>query len=199
MDTSSLKGTIKKYSDFARERLMRAASTERDRRALIIGGSGLLLMILYLVFHSFATSADKLELQANQLDSELNEMIELRSEYRGSEQRIKQLAGELKTLNEPLISTVEKIIVEENIERKNFSIRDVNIRTADADEYFDEKSVDVELKNVSLNDLVDILYNIQRQSSSLKVSNLIINTRLGRSESINAKFRISTYELKQVS
>ena len=108
MDTSSLKGTIKKFSDVARERLMRAASTERDRRALIIGGSGLLLMILYLVFHSFATSANKLEIQANQLDSELNEMIELRSEYRGSEQRIKQLAGELKTLNEPLISTIEK-------------------------------------------------------------------------------------------
>ena len=58
--------------------------------------------------------------------------------------------------------------------------------------------MDVELKNISLNDFVDILYNIQRQSSSLKVSNLTINTKLGRSESINVKFRISTYEFKQV-
>jgi type II secretory pathway component PulM len=95
-------------------------------------------------------------------------------------------------------SVVEKILLNEKLDRTNFSIRDVNSRTNSNEDFYEEKSVDVELNKISLSNLVDILYKLQNKPL-LKVSNVSISTKLGKSDSINVKLRVSTYEFKQVS
>jgi type II secretory pathway component PulM len=198
MDIDSIRQKIQDLIEKSREKFYSLTSTERDRRALLLGGSAIVIIVIYLVFHSFSTGIERLEKRSVQLKKELKEVKVLRSEYEDSNKKIVELSSKIKKENEALISVVEKILLNEKLERKNFSIRDVNVRINSDEDFYEEKSVDVELNRISLSNLVDILYKLQNKPS-LKVSNVNISTKLGKSDSINVKLRVSTYEFKQVS
>lgn len=198
MDIDSIRQKIQGLIEKSREKFYSLTSTERDRRALLLGGSAIVIIVIYLVFHSFSTGIERLEKRSVQLKKELKEVKVLRSEYEDSNKKIVELSSKIKKENEALISVVEKILLNEKLERKNFSIRDVNVRINSDEDFYEEKSVDVELNRISLSNLVDILYKLQNKPS-LKVSNVNISTKLGKSDSINVKLRVSTYEFKQVS
>jgi hypothetical protein len=198
MDIGSAGGNIKKVFGELRERVSRLSSSERDVRAVRIGIAGLSLLIVYVVFHTLSSGTERLEKQVKQLETEFARIENLRSEYEGSKKRIEELSGRIKKENEPLISVVEQILLDENIDRKNFSIKDVNLRTAESEDFYDEKSIDVELKDLSLKDLVDILYKIQNTPSFLKVSNLNISTKFNKSDSMTVKLRVSTFEFREL-
>ncbi len=199
MELSSLTGNIRKTVATVREKLTRISSTERDRRALVIGASGLVLLIFYLIFHSISSGTDRLEKRVLQLESELERVQELKTEYEESEKKIDVLSSKIKEEDEPLISIVEQILLSENLDRKNFSIRDVNLRTSTSEDFYEERSIDVELKNMSLKDLVDVLYKIQNAPSFLKVSNLNLSTKFDKSDSMTVKLRVSTFRFKEVT
>ena len=164
----------------------------------LIGGVTIVLVVFYLVFHSFSSGTASLEKRSVQLEKELQEVKVLRAEYESSNKKIVELSSKIKKEKEALISVVEKILLDEKLDRKNFSIRDVNSRTNSDEDFYEEKSVDIELNKISLSNLVDILFKIQNKPS-LKVSNLNISTKADKSNSMNVKLRISSYEFKQVS
>lgn len=198
MDLQNLIEKIKSFIALGREKIETVTSTERDRRAILLLGVVLCVIILYFVIHFFSSGTERLEKRARVLESELRKVQTLSAEYEGSKKRMSELAGKIKKEDEDLISLLEKVLIAENIQRQNFSIRDVNTRGSDEEELFEEKSVDVELKRISLEDLVDILYKIQTKQSFLKVSNLNITTKLKQAGSVNVKLRVSTFEFKQV-
>lgn len=198
MDIDKIKENIKGFIDQSREKLQTLFSTDRDRRALLIGGVTIVLVVFYLVFLSFSSGTRNLEKRSALLEKELKEVKVLRAEYENSNKKIAELSSKIKKEKEALISVVEKILLDEKLDRKNFSIRDVNSKTNSDEDFYEEKSVDIELNKISLSNLVDILFKIQKKTS-LKVSNLNISTKFDKSESINVKLRISTYEFKQVS
>ncbi len=198
MATGSAIDRIKKVSGELRERIARLSSSERDVRAIRIGAAGICLIIIYVIFHSITSGTGRLEKQVRQLETELGRIENLRTEYEGSKQRMNELSSRIKEEREPLISVVEKILLDENIDRKNFSIKDVNLRTSDSEDFYEEKSIDVELKDLSLKDLIDILYKIQNTKSFLKVSNLNISTKFNKSDSMTVKLRVSTFEFREL-
>ena len=198
MDIDSIRQKIQDLIEKSREKFYSLTSTERDRRALLLGGSAIVIIVIYLVFHSYSSGTDHLQKRSAQLEKELREVKVLKAEYEDSNKKIVELSSKIKKENEALISVVEKILLNEKLERKNFSIRDVNVRINSDEDFYEEKSVDVELNRISLSNLVDILYKLQNKPS-LKVSNVSISTKLGKSDSINVKLRVSTYEFKQVS
>ncbi|MCZ6864592.1 MAG: hypothetical protein O7D98_03135 [Candidatus Dadabacteria bacterium] len=198
MDIDSIRQKIQELIEKSREKFYSLTSTERDRRALLLGGSAIVIIVIYLVFHSYSSGMDHLQKRSAQLEKELREVIVLKAEYEDSNKKIVELSSKIKKENEALISVVEKILLNEKLDRTNFSIRDVNSRTNSNEDFYEEKSVDVELNKISLSNLVDILYKLQNKPS-LKVSNVNISTKLGKSDSINVKLRVSTYEFKQVS
>ena len=198
MERGSAIDRIKKVSGELRERLARLASSERDVRAMRIGAVGICLIILYIIFHTITSGTGRLEKQVRQLETELGRIENLRTEYEGSKKRMTELSSKIKEEREPLISVVEKILLDENIDRKNFSIKDVNLRTSDSGDFYEEKSIDVELKDLSLKDLIDILYKIQNTKSFLKVSNLNISTKFNKSDSMTVKLRVSTFEFREL-
>ncbi len=198
MDIDSIRQKIQDLIEKSREKFYSLTSTERDRRALLLGGSAIVIIVIYLVFHSYSSGTDHLQKRSAQLEKELREVKVLKAEYEDSNKKIVELSSKIKKENEALISVVEKILLNEKLERKNFSIRDVNVRINSDEDFYEEKSVDVELNKISLSNLVDILYELQNKPS-LKVSNVSISTKLGKSDSINVKLRVSTYEFKQVS
>lgn len=198
MDIDSIRQKIQELIEKSREKFYSLTSTERDRRALLLGGSAIVIIVIYLVFHSYSSGTDYLQKRSAQLEKELREVKVLKAEYEDSNKKIVELSSKIKKENEALISVVEKILLNEKLDRTNFSIRDVNSRTNSNEDFYEEKSVDVELNKISLSNLVDILYKLQNKPS-LKVSNVNISTKLGKSDSMNVKLRVSTYEFKQVS
>jgi len=198
MDIDSIRQKIQELIEKSREKFYSLTSTERDRRALLLGGSAIVIIVIYLVFHSYSSGTDHLQKRSAQLEKELREVKVLKAEYEDSNKKIVELSSKIKKENEALISVVEKILLNEKLDRTNFSIRDVNSRTNSNEDFYEEKSVDVELNKISLSNLVDILYKLQNKPS-LKVSNVSISTKLGKSDSMNVKLRVSTYEFKQVS
>ena len=198
METGTLIQRFKKISGELRERFSRLSSSERDVRAMRIGLACICLIILYVIFHSITSGTMRLEKQVKQLRTELGRIENLRAEYEGSNTKVKDLSNKIKEEHEPLISVVEKILVDENIDRKNFSIKDVNLRTSDSGDFYEEKSIDVELKDLSLSNLIDILYKIQNTKSFLKVSNLNISTKFNKADSMSVKLRVSTFEFKEL-
>ncbi|MFB3147549.1 MAG: type II secretion system protein GspM [Thermodesulfobacteriota bacterium] len=198
MDIDSIRQKIQELIEKSREKFYSLTSTERDRRALFLGASAIVIIVIYLVFHSYSSGTDHLQKRSAQLEKELREVKVLKAEYEDSNKKIVELSSKIKKENEALISVVEKILLNEKLDRTNFSIRDVNSRTNSNEDFYEEKSVDVELNKISLSNLVDILYKLQNKPS-LKVSNVNISTKLGKSDSINVKLRVSTYEFKQVS
>lgn len=198
MDLQNIIEKIKSYIQLGRDKLLTVSSTERDRRAMLALGVVVCVLVLYFVIHFFSSGTHRLEKRAGVLESELRKVKILSAEYEQSKKKMSELAGKIKKEDEDLISLVEKVLLDENIERQNFSIRDVNTRGSDNEDLFEEKSVDVELKRISLDDLVDILYKIQTKQSFLKVSNLNITTKVKQPESVNVKLRVSTFEFKQV-
>lgn len=198
MDIDSIRQKIQELIEKSREKFYSLISTERDRRALLLGGSAIAIIVIYLVFHSFSTGTERLEKRSVQLKKELKEVKVLRAEYENSSKKIAELSSKIEKEKEALISVVEKILLDEKLDRKYFSIRDVNSRTNSDEDFYEEKSVDVELNKISLSNLVDILYKFQNRPS-LKVTNLNISTKFGKSDSMDVKLRVSTYEFKQVS
>jgi len=198
MDKDSIKQKIQELIEKAREKFDTLIATERDRRTLLLASSAIIVIVIYLVFHSYSSGADSLQKSSVQLEKELQEIKALKAEYEDSQTKIAELSSKIKKENEDLISVVEKILLNEELDRKNFSIRDVNSRSNSDEDFYEEKSVDVELNKLSLNALVDILYKLQNKPS-LKVSNLNISTKSDKSDSMKVKLRVSTYEFKQVS
>lgn len=198
MDRDSIKKKIQELIEKAQVKFDSLVATERDRRALILGSSAIVLIVLYLVFHSYSSGTANLERRSVQLQKELVEVKALKAEYEASSKKIVELSSEIKKESEALISVVEKILLDENLDRKNFSIRDVNTRSNSDDDFYEQKSVDVELNKLSLDNLVDILYKLQNKPS-LRVSNLNISTKFDKADSMKVKLRVSTYEFKEVS
>ena len=198
MNIDSIRQNILELSEKFREKYYTLIATERDRRALVLGVSVITVIVLYLVFHSYSSGIDSLQKRSVQLQKQLGEVKALKAEYEGSNKKIAELSSKIKKENEALISVVEKILLNEKLDRTNFSIRDVNSRSNSDEDFYEEKSVDVELNKISLNTLVDIMYKLQNKPS-LKVSNLNISTKFDKSNSMKVKLRVSTYEFKQVS
>ncbi len=198
MEIGSAVEGIKRVLSELRERFSRLSSSERDVRAMRIGVAGLCLLTAYIIFHTFWSGAERLEKQVSQLETELERIENLKSEYQASTEKITKLTSKIKKESEPLISVVEQILLDENIDRKNFSIKDVNLRTSESEDVYEERSIDVELKDLSLKDLVDILYKLQNTPSFLKVSNLNISTKFNKSDSMTVKLRVSTFEFREL-
>ena len=171
--------------------------TERDRY-ILFGCLGIFAAVLiYLTVFSFTSAVSSLEKKVLVLENDLQRVGELKTEYAISSKRLKEMIkGNPK--QGPLISTVEKILLEENVDRKKFSIKDRNKRNKDTEEIYNEKSVDVTIKQIPLGKVIDVLYAFQSKTSYLKVKGLRVRTRFDSSNSVDLSFRVSTFEFKDV-
>lgn len=179
----------------ARERFERAMVSDRDRRAVVFGGIGFFILVLYVVFQFFYSGSARLEKRAGALQSDLKRIESLRAEYVQSKHRIEELTNTVRTGDEPLISVVEKTLVDARIDRANFSIKS---RAPSPGDLYEETSVDVDIKKVPLDRMVDILYRFQTIPTFIKVSKLRPQTRFNDPDLMDVSFRVSTFKFNQV-
>lgn len=186
---------LKTLLNLARERFERAMVSDRDRRAVVFGGIGFFILVLYVVLQFFSSGSARLEKRANALQSDLKRIEFLRAEYVQSKRRIEELTSMVRTGDEPLISVVEKTLVDARIDRANFSIKS---RASSPGDLYEETSVDVDIKKVPLDRMVDILYRFQTIPTFIKVSKLHPQTRFNDPDLMDVSFRVSTFNFNQV-
>lgn len=197
MDFSKIKELIADLKTTLESKVNVKEITKRDRY-IMFGLIGLVALILiYVSVFSFSLAVSNLEKKVFALENDLQRIGELKSEYTASSKTLKELV-ENNPSGGPLISEVEKLLLDENIERKNFSIKDRNLRNKDTDEIYNEKSVDVQIKKVPLAKMIDVLYALQSKPSNLKVKGLRVRTRFDNSNSVDLFFKVSTFEFKDV-
>lgn len=178
--------------------LGRAITSERDKKVIILGGVFLVLFILFYIYQSYSSQVDKYEKQAVALEQQLVKVKALARDYEESTNRLESITRSIKKEDEALISVLEKILVDNRIQREDFSIKDSNTRISDTEDLYDVTSVQVDIRRVQLGKLIDVLYNIQTRESFLKVSDLKMRTKFDKPELIDASFTLSTFEFKKV-
>lgn len=199
MDFSNIKDFFADIKKTLLGKISVSEITERDRY-ILFGCLGIFAAVLiYLTVFSFTSAVSSLEKKVLVLENDLQRVYELKTEYAISSKQLKMLIKE-NPKQGPLISTIEKILLEENIDRKKFSIKDKNKRNKDTEEIYNEKSVDVTIKQIPLGKMIDVLYAFQSKSktSYLKVKGLRVRTRFDSSDLVDLFFMVSTFEFKDV-
>ncbi len=194
MDTNNIRDSLRQLEGQAREWFQRVSSSERDRRLLWYGGIGGSVLLLYIIFQFFSSGSARLERKVEALQSELRKIDTLRSEYIQSKRAIEQLSKNIKTGDKSLISLVEETLVDSQVDRGNFSIKS---RTPTSGDLYEETSVDVELKKIPLNKMVDVLYKIQTTPVFVKVTKFRPQIRFDNPDLMDASFRVSTFKLNE--
>ena len=179
--------------------LSRADISQRDKKILLLVGVLCLVLFVYLVVFSFSSSIGRLESKVVKLEADLQKSKSLKIEYLQSSSELKRLLKNAKKRTTPLISEVERILLDESVNRKDFSIKDFNLRDRQEEELYNERAVDVKIKKVTLKKMVDILYAFQSRPTNLKIGGLKLKTRFDNKDSVDLDFRVSTFEFKDIS
>ena len=197
MDIKEISSKINIIKQYLSVRLEDALNSERDRRAIYIGAALLSFFILMAFYNTFVKNSNKYQNQSTALEEQFIKVKSLKNEYKQSKQRLDELSKTVKREDEALISVVEKILVDNQIERTSFSIKDSKLGESYSDQISDESTVQVTLRKIPFNKVVDILYSIQNRDSFLKVSNLRLKTKFDKPEQVDASFKLSTFEIGQ--
>lgn len=195
MDYKEILNRIKSRSNEISQRLI---TSERDRNILRIGAVALVCFVLLFVYQSYSGKASQYERQVNALQQELVTVKRLSKDYRESTEMLRKLSSSIQKENEALISVIEKILVDNQIDRQNFSIKDSSTRTSGDDGLYEVTSIEVDLRRVQIYKLLDVIYTVNTRDSFLKVSDLRMRARFDNPDRIDATFKLSTYEFKQV-
>lgn len=190
--------SLKLFYNQVRDRIQQVSASKRDKRAVVISVVAISLFVIFIIFQFLASGTERLTKKVDALNSDLVKIKNLRKQLEESNRMIGQLTSSFKSGDEALISVVEDILVNEQIDRGSFSIKDSNTSAPAIDDMYKEKSVDVEIRKIPLNKIVDFLYKVQVRPSLLKVSNLRIRTRFDNPDLIDVSFRISSFEFKKV-
>ncbi|MGI9554162.1 MAG: hypothetical protein ACR2NC_04485 [Thermodesulfobacteriota bacterium] len=197
MNFNDISSKIRLAKQYLAEKLEEALNSERDRRAIYVGVAIISFVVLFAFYNTFIKNSNKYQKQSSAIEEQLLKVKSLKNEFKQSRQKLNELSKTVKKEDEALISVVEKILVDNQIERTSFSIKDSKLGESYSEELTDESTVQVDLRKIPFNKVIDILYSIQSRESFLKVSNLRLKTKFDKPEQVDVSFKLSTFEIGQ--
>jgi type II secretory pathway component PulM len=159
----------------------------RDKRTLIIGGIGAALILLYAFVLSPLTSdlSRKRELIPRK-EKDLAEIKELRTQYLEIQKRLQE-AQAAAAKRGPLLTEIENITKRANLSSKIVSLKpQAGVQT----ESFKESIVEVKLDNITLYDVVNYVYLLEKDG--LRIRKLQFKPRYDNPKLLNATVLVSS-------
>jgi type II secretory pathway component PulM len=153
----------------------------RDKRTLIIGAIGAALILLYALVLSPLTSdlSRKWELIPRK-EKDLADMKVLRTQYLEIQQRLQE-AQAAAAKRGPLLTEIENITKRANLSSKIVSLKpQAGVQT----ETFKESIVEVKLDNITLYDVVNYVYLLEKDG--LRIRKLQFKPRYDNPKLLNA-------------
>lgn len=166
-----------------------------NRKLLLFSGSGIVLILLYLLAFIFPTlnRINFLKETLPEKEQGLKEMNELSGEYIGM---TKEYASKeaLSIEAESIFSLVERIAKARGLSDKVSSIKPVI--SSGKQEGYEEASVEVKMKDLTMQNLVNYLFTLEGPPYNLKIKEIQINSAKDRL-SIEVNFIASRWEKRE--
>ena len=160
---------------------------ERDKKVLIFGGTAAAIILLYTFVLSPLTSdlSRKRELLPRK-EKDLVEIKLLRTQYLEIQQRLQE-AQAAAAKRGPLLTDIENITKRANLSSKIVSLKP---QAGVQAEGFKESIVEIKLENISLYDVVNYVYLIEKDT--LRIRKLQFKPRYDNPKLLNATILVSS-------
>ena len=159
----------------------------RDKKTLIIGGIAALIIVLYAFVVSPLTSdlARKRELIPKK-ERDLAEMRVLKDQYRDLQQRLQQAQASAAKRG-PLLTEIENLTKRANLNSKLVSLKP---QSGVQSEAFKESIVEVKLDSITLYDIVNYVYLLEKDG--LRIKRLNFKPRYDNPKLLNTTLLVSS-------
>ena len=169
--------------------------SQREQRVLLGAGVLFVLMLLYLGVDSVLDGYQKLEDKIVTKRGEVEKLSRLRTQYMEAHRQLEDIKAKLDQMERgfSVLSFIEDLANKENIREKIGSVKPKKIPLNDT---YDENIVELNIDNVSLQELVDFIYQVENSGQLLKVKRLRIKTRYDNRDLLNVTLQVTTYKKK---
>jgi type II secretory pathway component PulM len=161
----------------------------RDKKALLIGGIGAVIIMLYAFVVSPLTSdLDRKRELIPKKERDLVEMRVLKDQYLEMQLRLQQ-AQATAAKRGPLLTEIENLTKRAHLSSKMVSLKpQAGVQT----ETFKESIVEIKFDNVTLYDIVNYVY--QLELDGLRIKKLIFKPRYDNPKLLNSTILVSSAE-----
>ena len=160
---------------------------ERDKKVLIFGGVAAVVIVLYAFVLSplMADLSRKRDLIPIR-EKDLVEIKALRTEYTEIQKQLQQAQAEASRRG-PILTEIENITKRANLSSKIVSLKP---QAGAQTEGFKESIVEIKLENITLYDIVNYIYMLERDT--LRIRKLQFKPRYDNPKLINATILVSS-------
>jgi len=159
----------------------------RDKKTLIIGGSVAAVIVLYaFVLSPFLTDLSRKRDLIPKKERDLVEMKKLRDEYREVQKEL-LVAQEAASKRGPLLTEIENLTKRANLNSKLVSLKP---QSGVQSEAFKESIVEVKLDSITLYDIVNYVYLLEKDG--LRIKRLNFKPRYDNPKLLNTTLLVSS-------
>lgn len=166
----------------------------REQTAALIGAAVALVLVVVLPVAVASGRIGKLEKEVQQGRVQLREIMRAIDSYNRKKATLSQMQQTLAGgFDSSISTTLESIADQSGIKDKIDSLKE---KPSTPSDLFDVASVDVRLKRVTLEQVVDFLYQIEHHPEKmLRLRQLSIKPRFDNKQEMDVSFTVSTYRL----
>ncbi|OGQ16774.1 MAG: hypothetical protein A2138_25170 [Deltaproteobacteria bacterium RBG_16_71_12] len=166
--------------------------SEREKRLVLITGVAAVVFVCAIGITATNSAIDVRTKRVTMRRDEIAQLNVLRDRYHDAEEAEKKSAAQIKSNNQSLFTLVQKASTEVGLPVPDLQERRTPVKDA-AD--VQEVSVDVNLKEISVDKLTTLLEKIEGKHSDgvVKVTKLKVKTRFDNPEMLEANLTVSTW------
>lgn len=166
----------------------------REQTFAMAAAAVVVILVLVLPVTVASSRIASLEREADKGRTQLREVMRALEDYDQNAAKLKQMRVSIGGGFDSSISTTLETLAEQNgLKDRIDSLKE---RAAAPSEVFDEASVDVRLRKVTLNELINYLHAIENNpSTTLNLKSLSVKTRFDNKQELDVSFTVSTYRL----
>jgi Type II secretion system (T2SS), protein M len=171
---------------------MFARLSEREKRLVLITGTVAVVFISFILVSAVNSALDKRQKRVTMRKDEIAQLEVLRDRYRDAQEAEKKSSAQLRANNQSLFTLVQKASTEVGLLVPDLQERRTPVKDS-AD--LQEVSVDVNMKEISVDKLTTLLEKIEgkRSDGIVKVTKLKVKTRFDNPEMLEANLTVSTW------
>lgn len=171
---------------------MFARLSEREKRLVLVTGTVGVIFVGFLVVTAINSALDSRQKRVTMRKDEIAQLEVLRERYHDAQEAEKKSSAQLRANSQSLFTLVQKASTEVGLPVPDLQERRTPVKDA-AD--LQEVSVDVNMKEISVDKLTTLLEKIEgkRSDGIVKVTKLKVKTRFDNPEMLEANLTVSTW------
>ena len=168
----------------------------RERVFVMTAGLVVLLALLFMVvIDPLLAHSARLDRQIVTAQRELQELQTLQRTYQRQKSVLDRINAQLKRQqNFALLSRLEELAGQAGIRNKILYMKPAAGTPSDA---YDEEAVEIKMEGVTLEQLIQYLYQVENSPQFMKIKRLHIKPRLENRQILSATFKVSTFTPKE--